>query len=406
MKQKGMTLASVLVAVALTSALAVVASKLVSNQAKLNKIMTLTDQRDMITRFYSALLHNRVVWRCTLYDSNNRHLLEYISDTTNSLANDKFELRTPDCKFKERVGSLTTPAGDTTSGIEELHTLTAAHGSGDHYRSSSAFFATNPMHLKESLTTHDADGWWIVELTADPIAKGSVDLVLTVTFDHAKYKTAHANFDPPDIRDVVTYKVRKGDPNVEGVSEDCADHAVVAIDDLATGIRNITCSEDPLVKISNLPPNKKGKFLHSLADGKETTIIPSARGISDPLDPSVLTQSHIQGRTGLRQAIGKYYAITLITEDGDYELTPVDEFTATNPAPGVLGFRPPLPGSPGVCLHNSPALSEIINGEGKWTNHQGPRGKQGLPGPHGHWGGSGDPGPPAPPCPATPPTCS
>ena len=165
MQRNGMTLTSVLVAVALTSALAVATAKLISNQAKLNKIMTLTDQRDMIARFYTALMHNRLVWRCTLYDPNNSALLDFISKTANSFSGN-VELRTPDCKFKENFKT------GGTKGIEELRVLTNAHGSGDHYRSSGAFFATNnPVILGDSLTEHDNSGWWKVSLTASAIAK-------------------------------------------------------------------------------------------------------------------------------------------------------------------------------------------------------------------------------------------
>ena len=393
MKQKGMTLTSVLVAVALTSALAVVASKLVSNQAKLNKIMTLTDQRDMITRFYSALMHNRLVWRCTLYDTNNSALLAYITNTAASFSG-TVELHTPDCKFKEN---------SITEGIEELRTLTSAHGSGDHYRSSGAFFDThNPVLLGESLTEHDANGWWRVRLTANPIAKGSIDLVLTVEFDEDNYKARHANFDPPDIRDTTEYKVRLGEPNVQGSQKDCSDKAIVAIDDLASGLRSITCSIDDLVDVPDVGTQARGHFLHSLPDGKRVGDA-SHLLVGSPAPDVMITRAAMAtdttDRTGLRRAIPEQYAITQIYADGSYELAPVDG------DPGVLGFKPALPGSQGVCLHNSPALSEIIGGVGKWTNHQGPRGKQGLPGPHGHWGDPGDPGPPAPPCPATPPPC-
>ena len=366
MKRKGMTLTSVLVAVALTSALAVATSKLISNQSKLNKIMELTDQRDMITRFYSALMHNRIVWRCTIYDPNNSALLDYISNTTNSFS-DKVELRTPDCKFEEEFTTTGTAAG-----IKELRPLTAPHSSGNHYRSSGAFFDTNnPMLLGKSITEHTSDGWWNAALTANSINKGSVDLTLTITFDRTKYKAAHGDFEPPDIRDTVEYKVRKGDPNVENMLEDCNTSAVVAIGDLASGLREVTCSSDfgiQLVNVPNVGTGQQGNFLHTLADGSD------ARVGGD--------------RTGLKIENVLPHAIENITTSGDYQLTPV------NGAAGVLAF----PAGSAPCSNNEPVLTAISAGSGVWDNHKGPQGVQGLPGPPGRWGPQGPPGYPAPAC--------
>ena len=380
MKKKGMTLTSVLVAVALTSALAMATAKLISNQAKMNKIMTLTDQRDMITRFYSALMHNRVVWQCTLYDTSNSALLDEISGTTKP-PNRSVELRTPDCKFKE-----TADASGKGIKIEELRELTATHGSGDHYRSSGKFFSTaadNSVLLGQSLTEPDTGGWWKVSLTTVGIAKGSVDLTLTVEFDLAKYKAAHAGFDPPNIRETTTYKVRKGDPNIENMEEDCAISAVVAIDDLDSGVRGVTCSSGlgaQLVDVPAVLPEQKGNFLHTLADGTDARV-GSAAGT--------------ENRTGLKIENVLPHAIENITSSGDYVETVV------NSKDGVLAF----PKKAAPCPHSDSVLWKIDK-EGFFTNHRGPRGVQGLPGPPGRWGRKGDKGDPAPPCPATPPDCA
>ena len=379
MKQKGMTLTSVLVAVALTSALAAATAKLISNQTKLNKIMTLTDQRDMITRFYSALMHNRVVWLCTLYDTSNSALLDDISGTTTP-SNRSVELRTPDCKFKEAAN-----AGGKGIKIEELRELTATHGSGDHYRSSGKFFSTaadNSVLLGQSLTEPETGGWWKVSLTTAGISKGSVDLTLTVEFDLTKYKAAHAEFDPPDFRETTTYKVRKGDPNVENMEEDCTNSAVVSIDDLNSGVRGVTCSSDLGVYLVDVPTvlqEKKGNFLHTLADGT---------------DARVGTAPGTENRVGLEIEYVFPHAIENITSSGDYVETVV------NSKPGVLAFS-----AGNVCSNNSPVLWKIDK-DGFFTNHKGPRGVQGLPGPPGYWGPKGEKGDPAPACPSPKPDCS
>ena len=377
MRQKkdtlGMTLTSVLVAVALTSALAVATAKLISNQVKLNKIMTLTDQRDMIVRFYSALMHNRLVWRCTLYDPSNSALLDFISNTTNSFSGN-VEMRTPDCKFKENFSG---------GGVAELvqFQATETHGSGDHYRSSGAFFDTNnPSILRDSLTEHYDDGWWEVSLTASAIAKGSVDLTLTVQFDKDKYKTKHAQFDPPDIRDTVVYKVRKGDPNIKGIESRCHDNnkAIIAIDDLRSD-RGVTCSNDFLVDVQRIGASASGNFLHTLADGADANArVGRASGTED--------------RTGLLVANEYPFAIHNITAQGDYR------YTNVSGARGVLGSHCTEKNSvdSDYVLHSIAGSPGTLNYGCSYN--RGPRGKQGLPGALGHEGDQGERGDPAPAC--------
>ena len=375
MKHTGMTITSVLVAVALTSALAVATAKLISNQAKLNKIMTLTDQRDMIVRFYSALMHNRLAWRCTLYDPQNSALLAYITNTTASFSGN-VELRTPDCKFKENFNTT-----GTAKGIEELLVLTGTHGSGDHYRSSDAFFDTNnPVMLGDSLTEHNNDGWWQVRLTGSAIAKGSIDLTLAVEFDEVKYKAKHGGFDPPDIRDTVVYKVRKGDPNIQDVKSTCADNeAITAIDDLRSD-RGVTCSDDFLVDVPNIKPGAKGNFLHTLADGAD-------------LSARVGSASGTEGRTGLLLSNEYPFAIHNITAQGDYRHTNVSGQR------GVLGSHCM---EEDTSLNTDYVLHSIAGSPGTLTYgcsyNRGPKGRQGLPGPLGHEGDRGPRGHPAPPC--------
>ena len=382
MQQKGMTLVSVLVAVALTAALAVASSRLISNQVKINKIMDLTDQRDMIARFYTALMHNRVVWRCTLYDPSNSSLLACISDTA-SCGVGHVRLKTPDCKFKAASG--TSPSSH--EGLEELRPLTGTHGVGDHYPASGTFFTTNPTVLGESITEHDNNGWWATRLSAASVAKGSIDLVLTITFDRDKYKSRHAGFEPPDIRDTLTYRVRHGDPNVQGREEDCANTAVITVDDLATGLRGITCSDAKLVDVQDnnaRPVIHKGQFLHALADGSDARVGNGGTGTQD--------------RTGLKVEDIFPHAIQDINTHGDSIRVEV------NSKDGVLGFEPKQ--EPCPAAKNDPVLAEITStGEPKWDNQRGPRGAQGLPGPPGYWGLDGCQGRPSPPCPSPQPSC-
>ncbi|MDE3268734.1 MAG: collagen-like protein, partial [Pseudomonadota bacterium] len=262
--------------------------------------------------------------------------------------------------------------------------LTATHGTGDHYRSSGAFFDVhNPITLGDSLTDHNANGWWKVALTASSVAKGSIDLVLTVDFDENAYKTAHANFDPPDIRDSIEYRVRKGEPNIDNVEEDCGTRAVVAIADLASGTRGVTCSTDPLVNVQSHNARAivhRGKFLHTLADGT---------------DPRVGDANGTEDRTGLRIDNVYPFAIKNITTVGDYRLVPVEG------ANGVLTGHCTTHALGGTdanyVLHGISGSPGILRYQCSYN--LGPQGKQGLPGPLGHEGPKGDPGLPAPPCP-------
>ncbi|MDE3270271.1 MAG: hypothetical protein OYH77_08340, partial [Pseudomonadota bacterium] len=176
----------------------------------------------------------------------------------------------------------------------------------------------------------------------------------------------------------------------DNVEEDCGTRAVVAIADLASGTRGVTCSTDPLVSVPALMSPPSGNFLHTLATGSDTRVG--------------------GGRTGLQRMVASSRAIADISFSGAYELAAIGSNLDGTPKPGVLGFVRPSSITCATTLagdlrgQNLPALSEIAGGHPRWTHHLGPQGKQGIPGPPGYKGPQGAPGPPGT-CPTTPPPC-
>ena len=242
-QQSGLTLTSLLTAVALTGVLAVSASKLVVNQSKMAKVLYLIDQREAIARFYSEMMNNELAWKCTLYDTHNSSLLTQVISTTAASFSGAVELHTPDCAFEEKtVGNQR---------YAEFDVLTSPYGIGGAYRSSGSFFPTNPIYLADSLTEEDADGWWEVSLTGSGIAKGSVDLMLKMKFLKNKYMSAHGNFNPPDIKEDLEYRVRHSREAIAGGDADCGSSAVVAIGDLVgASVKDVSCSTHNLINVA------------------------------------------------------------------------------------------------------------------------------------------------------------
>ena len=234
---QGLSLISLLAAVALTGVLAVSVVKLASNQAKLSKMAEIIDQREMIIRFYTSLMHDNRVWKCSLYDSVNSALLAHVVDHTSSGFSGAVVLKTSDCKFEERkIGS---------DYFEELRPLTANYGVGSHYRSSGSFFGAgqNPLLLGNSATSHQPGRWWWrAGLTGEDKGEGTVELVLTVELDAGSYSLAHAGFMPQDLSGNTEYRVHWSENAIKGGSKDCGsdDQVIVAVGD-HSGDKEIFC---------------------------------------------------------------------------------------------------------------------------------------------------------------------
>ena len=64
----GLTLTSLMIAMALSGVISVAGVRLVANQMKGMQILDLVDKGDAIYKFYSNLLHDDMVWWCSLYD--------------------------------------------------------------------------------------------------------------------------------------------------------------------------------------------------------------------------------------------------------------------------------------------------------------------------------------------------
>ena len=171
----GLTLTSLMVAVALSGVLAVAGTRLVVNQMNALRVMELRDKGDSIFKFYSNLLHDDKVWWCTLYDGDpntstpNSALRNCVLKGSCS-GSGTVRLMGPDCEFKF-----------TGSGARDFST-------GNFIASSIALVPTGGKHLKDSAMQAASGGWWNVKVTWEHRGSAEVDLILTQTFNESLWQ--------------------------------------------------------------------------------------------------------------------------------------------------------------------------------------------------------------------------
>lgn len=176
----GLTLTSLMVAVALSGVLAVAGTRLVVNQMNTLRVMELREKGDSIFRFYSNLLHDDKVWWCTLYDGTpaaatpNKAMRDCVlGGATCPSGEQAMRLMGPDCtiKFTDR-GTRDFSTGNFTVGTE--------------------FIGTGGKSLKDSAMQAASGGWWNVKITWEHRSNRAVDLILTQTFNKSRWQNAPA----------------------------------------------------------------------------------------------------------------------------------------------------------------------------------------------------------------------
>ena len=270
-KQRGLTLTSIMVAVALSGVLAVAGVRLVVNQMNALRVMELIDKGDTIFKFYSNLLHDDQVWWCTLYhdiegsatthiNKNMRECVFSVDSSKCKSAEQNLELRGPDCEFKEPVVGGKTKRRfkyeDHEVGGRDFYYQGA--GKAKNFTSSpTTFIPSGGKPLKDSVIKSASGGWWNVKLTWKDATSGggttghAVDLILTQTFDANKWMTVPTGGKRylPQLNYPRQLRMRRSANYIDYGSRDCGDYAVTAIA-LHTANRTVSCHDTPLVPTS------------------------------------------------------------------------------------------------------------------------------------------------------------
>ena len=207
----GLTLTSLMVAVALSGVLAVAGTRLVVNQMNTLRIMELRDKGDSIFQFYSNLLHDNKVWWCTLYDNvlegnatptnnpNHRLRLCVLKGENCDDSGTAMRLMGPDCRFtKEKHGyvfNLCTQGNISTR--FDVHgkyrfrdRCLQAIGKKSYVNSRVTLIPVGGKDLKDSAVQTVSGGWWNVKVTWEHKGNSAVDIILTQTFNKDRWRGA------------------------------------------------------------------------------------------------------------------------------------------------------------------------------------------------------------------------
>ena len=216
----GLTLVGTMMAVALSGVVALLASKMSTNQLALAKMEELMDRRQAILKFYSDLLKNETIIKCTI--EKNPSLKQYIKQY------------------------------HTSSGITAAKLVPPASPCS----STDSLIPTSGMYLGESISIPRTDGWWKLDFSWEGKGKGTIDFIVELCLDRTKYDTRYPTVKIQQLQwqcpNKKTVRVRYSENSIAGGSRNCAPKAVVDIA-LHTANRQVTCSTHPLVQIRDCP---------------------------------------------------------------------------------------------------------------------------------------------------------
>ena len=207
----GLTLTSLMVAVALSGVLAVAGTRLVVNQMNTLRVMELKDKGDSIFEFYSNLLHDDKAWWCTLYDNilkpnptlinnPNRPLRVCVLMGEECTSGTAMRLMGPDCRFTEEKhryifnlcnqGTISTRF--TPHGEYRFRDRCLPLDKKTYVNSSVTFVPVAGKDLKDSVTQDASGGWWNVKVTWEHKGNSAVDIIFTQKFDQDKWRNTSA----------------------------------------------------------------------------------------------------------------------------------------------------------------------------------------------------------------------
>ena len=240
MTNSGMTLTSVIVALALTSVTAVFGTRLVIDQLSLANTAILMNKGESIFRFYSALMLDSDAWQATL--DGDVELRRYVKghDTSTPFPNNKINVA-----LRDVVGNVVIPEGGAK--------------------------------LKDATIGDISGGWWEVDFFWTKMGKGSVDLILELCLNQTTFRNASENVGRKNIANAFgflcsnkkrTTRVRYSENSVQVPATSCGGRgkAIVSISlHSASSSRLVTCSDYKLVN-PNLSCSGR-TLVHSISSG-------------------------------------------------------------------------------------------------------------------------------------------
>ena len=241
----GMTVTSMLVALALTSVTAVFGTRLVIDQLSLANSVIIMSKGESIFRFYSALVLDSDAWQATL--NGNTTLRDYVKKYDVSSSSTKHAL-----DLRDAMGNIMIPSGG--------------------------------MALKNEVVYNPAitGGWWEVELSWVKMGKGSVDLILELCLNKTNFQSAPENLGRKNIANAFgflcsnkkrTTRIRYSENSVQLPATTCGAQgkAVMAISTHnAPNSRVVTCSTHELVNSNRRCGGRKLVFAISSGVGSCT----------------------------------------------------------------------------------------------------------------------------------------
>ena len=255
--KRGMTLTSLLVAVALSGIIAVFGGRLVVNQMFMAATAELIDKGDSVMQFYLSALQDYSSWRCTLFDTANGRLRKYMLTTVTGgnipAEGTAIELRGPDCD--RPLATRLTGNNWKSQELLRKHILSGT-------RRGTLLIPSSGKKISNSVMTSSSTGWWEVNLKAIPAGgRGDIDLELSVCLNVTNYNNAHKGRKqvPRSYRwkcgsEKNTRRVRYSETATNVGCSPSNAMAIVSVTDRHSGAVNISCSHR-LLTIPQNPPN-------------------------------------------------------------------------------------------------------------------------------------------------------
>lgn len=251
--KRGMTLTSLLVAVALSGIIAVFGGRLVVNQMFMAATTELIDKGDAIMQFYVNALQDQATWRCTLFDIDNDTLRKYMFTTLSqgniSASGIGIPLRGPDCDHPE---ATRLSSGNIWQRQELVRNLILDGSSGK--KRGTLLIPSNGKKIGNTILGSSTTGWWQLNLKAIPISplpppsrRGDIDLELSMCLNEANYNSAHSGRKqvPRSYRwkcgtSNKTRRLRYSETATNKAG--CSTRAIVGVTNRSAGAVSISCS--------------------------------------------------------------------------------------------------------------------------------------------------------------------
>lgn len=266
----GMTLTSLLVAVALSGIIAVFGGRLVVNQMFMAATAELIDKGDSIMQFYLNALQDRETWRCTLFDEDNGTLRKYMFTRVDQghipTAGIAIPLRGPDCDHRQ----ISTSGVSSWQSQEVIRTRFLTGN-----KRGTELIPVTGKKIGDSIMASSTAGWWQVNLKAIPAGgRGDIDLELSLCLNETDYLTAHQGHKqvPRSYRwkcEEDENKTRRIRYSETAISVGCSythtsASAIVSVTNRTAGAIDVSCSYGLLVIPENKPSAWKLAPQHQL----------------------------------------------------------------------------------------------------------------------------------------------